>query len=133
MRSCKALTRREASELLDALGRPLPHPPGRSALGERRAEASARHAPTPPSAADNVVGLATPAQRALIAELAERVEWRIDGGYDAWLRASHGLSAVRTDEEARDVIEALKAMARRAGAVGLKAIRCRKLAKIMLA
>lgn len=102
--SCKGLDRRQASDLLASLGRPPPGRPGRGGAGRGRR----RSAP-------NVVALATAAQRRYIAELAERVEWRAGGGLAAWMKASLGIEAVRTVEEASAVIEGLKAMCRRAG------------------
>lgn len=108
MRSSKKLSRREASELLaSAFGRPLPNPPGRTRPRPKRE----RRAKLP----DNVTALASKAQRALIGELAERVEWREEDGLARWMRASLGIDAARTDGEAADVIEGLKAMLRRAG------------------
>lgn len=108
VRSSKELTRRQASELLaNAFGRPLPNPPGRQRprpKRERRAKLPA-----------NVTMLATKAQRALIEELAERVEWREEDGLARWLRSSLGIGAARTAAEADAAIEGLKAMCRRAG------------------
>ena len=108
MRSSKKLSRREASELLaSAFGRPLPNPPGRTRPRPKRE----RRAKLP----DNVTALASKAQRALIGELAERVEWREEDGLARWLEASLGVGAVRTAAEADAAIEGLKAMCRRAG------------------
>lgn len=108
VRSSTELTRRQASELLAGVfGRPLPNPPGRTRPRPRRE----RRARLP----DNVLRLATRAQRALIEELAERVEWREDDGLARWLETSLGIGAVRTEAEADAAIEALKAMCRRAG------------------
>lgn len=106
VRSCKGLTRRQASELLALLGRPLPRPPAEPR--ERPA------APPPAPRPEGVSALPTPAQRALIAELAERVEWR-GGGLEAWTLASYGYRRPRTVEEAGCVIEGLKAMCARSG------------------
>lgn len=106
-RSSKDLTRRQASDLLGGVfGRKLPNPPGRQRPRPKRE----RRARLP----DNVVPLASKAQRALIAELAERVEWREPDGLARWLLAQ-GVAEVRTAKEADAAIEGLKAMCRRAG------------------
>ena len=105
VRSAKLLTKRQASDLLTSFGRPLPNPPG----GRRRPR------PRRPKPPPNVVALATPAQRRLIADLAGRVEWREGEGFERWLASSHGLRAVRTAAEASGVIEGLKRMCRAAG------------------
>ena len=105
--TCKSLSRRQASDLLALLGRPLPRPPG---AGRERPPREPR-APAP----EGVASLPTPAQRALIAELAERVDWRGGGGLEAWTRASFGWPRPRAPEEAALVIEGLKAMLRRDG------------------
>ena len=101
--TCKALTRRQASEFLSRLGRPLPRPPG---TGRPRAE-------RPPRLSAGVARLATQSQRALIEELRARVEWREPGGYARWLRTSFGFGRVATSAEAGRVVEGLKAMVRR--------------------
>ena len=105
--TCKRLNRRQASELLLSFGRRLPSRPGRSKPRPQRK----RQAKLPA----NAVRLATRAQRELIEELAGRVEWREEDGLARWMRASLGIDAARTDGEAADVIEGLKAMLRRAG------------------
>lgn len=105
--TCKNLTRRQASDLLALLGRPLPRPPG--APRERPPREPRQPAP------EGVAALPTPAQRALIAELAERVDWRDGGGLEAWTRASFGWRRPRSPAEAALVIEGLKAMLRRDG------------------
>ena len=105
--TCKSLTRGQASELLALLGRPLPKPPR---AGRERPARSPRAA-----APEGVASLPTPAQRALVAELAERVDWREGGGLEAWTRASFGWPRPRSPEEASLVIEGLKAMLRRDG------------------
>lgn len=98
VRTAKALTRRQASELLTSFGRKLPNPPGRRRRVRRP---------------DNVVDIASPRQRAKIADLVAAVRWREEHGYERWLRANMGLDAVRTAQDASNVIEGLKRMARR--------------------
>ena len=105
--SCKELTRRQASDFLTTLGRPLPNPPGG---GPRRPRAKRR-----PKAPDNVTALASPLQRTLIGDLAKEVAWREEDGLARWLKANLGIDAVRTAEDASRAIEGLKAMARRQG------------------
>lgn len=105
--TCKSLTRRQASDLLALLGRPLPRPPG------ARRERPPREPRTPPPA--GVASLPTPAQRALIAELAERVDWRCGDGLEAWTQSCFGWRRPRSPEEASLVIEGLKALCRRSG------------------
>ncbi len=102
--TCKALTRRQASDLLAALGRALPRPPG--ARRPRERQPSPRTAPA-------AVRMITPAQRRLIGELAGEVAWRKPGGYQAWLRRTMSLERVSTAADASRVIEGLKAMRRR--------------------
>ena len=104
--TCKDLTRRQASELLRTLGRPLPAEPREPAPDHTRRPSTG---PLP----DNAVRLASQAQQILIAELAETVEWRAPDGYSLWLRANQHIARVATDYQARRVIEALKAMLRR--------------------
>lgn len=106
--TCKALSRRQASELLALFGRPLPRPP---ATAPKRAPARQRPAPAP----DGVAALPTPAQRALIAELADRVEWRQPDGLKRWSRAHFGWPRPTSPEDAARVIEGLKQLCRRAG------------------
>ena len=105
--TCKALTRRQASELLLALGRPLPQPPG----GERK---SRRRQPRT-KAGGNVRRMITPGQRGLIEALAQEIAWREPDGYRRWLGKSLSLERVTTAEQAARVIEGLKAMRRRDG------------------
>ena len=111
VRSCKELSSAQANELLANLNlspRPRPKPQPRPA--RRRA---ARQAP-----GGKVIRLASEAQRVLIGRLAGGIEWRAEDGLGAWMRRSLGLDAVRTGDDARRVIEGLKAMRRRARAQG---------------
>ena len=102
--TCKALTRRQASGLLAALGQGLPRPPG-----------SREPRPRPPrrATAPNVHRMASPAQRRLIDRLASEIAWRTTDGYRHWLRDNQGLERVSTSEQAVRVIEGLKAIQRR--------------------
>lgn len=102
--TCKALTRRQASDLLHSLSVPLRNPPG-----EPRRERAPRPDPLP----DNVARLPTRAQRELIAELSAELRWREEDGLERWLRRNLGLDAIRTSADAARAIEGLKAMARR--------------------
>lgn len=102
--SCTALTRREASDLLRALGRPLARAPGEQPPRPPRP----RPAPTPPG----VTRLATPAQRRLIDELAREIEWSQPGGYPVWLKRSQGIDRIVTATQAHRVIEGLRAIKR---------------------
>ena len=105
--TCTALTRRQASELLVALGLPLPQPPG----GERKPR---RRQPAPRAKAGaNVRRMITPGQRKLIETLAGEIAWREPGGYQRWLGKFMSLDRVSTAAQAARVIEGLKAMRRR--------------------
>lgn len=105
--TCKALTRRQASELLLALGRALPQPPG----GKRKPR---RRQPAPRAKAGaNVRQMITPGQRQLIETLASEIAWREPDGYRRWLGKFMSLERVATAVQAARVIEGLKAMRRR--------------------
>ena len=103
VRSSKALTRRQASDLLVRLGQPLPRPPG---TGRPRA-------PRPDRLPDGATRLVTRLQRDLIAELAAEIMWAEPDGYALWLESNMGLKRVATSAQASRVIEGLKAMRRR--------------------
>lgn len=116
----KALTRRQASELLTTLGHPLPRPPGSGPAPTRRrraAEAAQAGPRSGPRASGPVVPLATPLQRVFIEELRAAVRWREPDGYPRWLRHTMGMERVATKAQAARVIEGLKAMRDR-GRVG---------------
>ena len=115
--TCKALTRRQAGDLLTRLGRALPRPPGSGpAPTARRKAAQAMQAPSPPpKAGRGVVRLVTPLQRVFIDELVAEIKWREEDGYERWLRRSMGMERVATTAQARKVIEGLRAMRRRGG------------------
>lgn len=98
--SCKALTRRQASDLLVVLGQALPQPPG-THKPRRRAKRPA---------GSNVHLMASPEQRRLIAELAGEIAWGTPDGYQGWLRRNQGLERVSTSVHAVRVIEGLKAI-----------------------
>lgn len=101
--TCKALTRRQASDLLTRLGRPLARPP-----------ASPRpRKPRPDRLPDGATRLVTGEQRELIAELAGEIEWREPAGYAGWLKANMGLERIATSDQAAKVIQGLLAMRRR--------------------
>lgn len=101
--TCKALTRRQASELLATLGQALPRPPG--ARGPR----TRKPAPTGPK----VSRMVSPAQRELINELSGEIAWREPDGYRYWLRHNQRLERVSTSDQAARVITGLKAIRRR--------------------
>ena len=106
VRSSRDLTRAQATDLLRALGVPLRRPPTPyrdPRLPRRRPE----H--TPPG----VTALPSPRQLRLIDDLAGRVRWRADDGYERWLHSRMGLRRVATSMQAARVIEGLRAMAGR--------------------
>lgn len=109
VRSCKELTRRQASELLRGLGQRLAQPPGSRPAPDR----SAASAPSRPARAPGVTRLPSPAQRRLIAELSREVDWREPDGYPRWLEKNMGLARVASSDQAWRVIEGLKAIRRR--------------------
>ena len=100
IRSCTQLSRRQASDLLTKLGRPLPRP-----TRERKRR--------PDRLPKGMVRLVTPAQRERIAELAGEIEWGGEGGYEGWLRASMGIDRVATSEEGARVLQGLLTIRRR--------------------
>ena len=97
-KSCKELSRAQASELLRTLGLPLARRPRRRRRSRR-----------PPLR--GAIRMATPAQRELIAEMAAEIDWR--ESFETWLRDSQKLISIRTAAEAERVIEGLKAIKRR--------------------
>ena len=111
--SCKALTRRQASELLNHFGRPLPRPPGSgpAPTARRRAAQAAQRGMTRPG--PGVVRLATALQRLLIEDLVREIPWRAPDGYQRWLRNTMQMERPATMSQASKVIEGLKAMKRR--------------------
>ena len=115
VRTCKDLTRREASELLVTLGRPLANPPGsrppESKTGRRQKIRNPALKPTGLSV-DGVITLASPAQHALIDELAGEIAWEAADGYKRWLKRSLGLHRVRTQGDAQRVITGLRGLKR---------------------
>lgn len=102
--SCKQLTRRQASELLEMLGHRLQNAPGTQPRRPKREAAE----PTPAG----VTALPTRAQRELIAELRREIGWS-DNHYQRWLQRSLGINRPTTRAQASRVIEGLKAMSRR--------------------
>ena len=105
VRSCKELTRRQASGLLASLG---VRPAQRGAP-----DRSAASSPSRPAREPGVTRLPSPAQRRLIAELSREVDWREPDGYPLWLAGNMGLVRVATADQAGRVIEGLKAIRRR--------------------
>lgn len=97
------MTRSQASELLDELGRKLARAPG---TGPARA-------PRPDRLEGGATRLVTAKQRALIDELRAEIDWG-GGGYEEWLSANQGLARIATSAQAAKVIQALLAMRRRA-------------------
>ena len=108
-KSCKDLSRRQASELLSRLGLPLKQPPRAQAARPRRPRPSRTAAPP------GVTRLPSPSQRELIEALASEIEWRVPDGYALWLRRNMALDRVATNVQAARVIEGLKAIRRRRG------------------
>ena len=105
VRSCKELTRRQASELLRGLGLRLAQAPGSRPV--------AASSPSRPARVPGVTRLPSPAQRRLIAELSREVDWREPDGYPLWLAGNMGLVRVASSDQAWRVIEGLKAIRRR--------------------
>lgn len=110
--SCRDLTRRQASDAIRLLGRPLARAPGEQPPRPPRPKRP-RDA-TPPG----VERLASPAQRRLIDALAAEVAWRQPGGYVDWLRANQNIERVATAVQADKVIQGLKALRRRRSPAG---------------
>ena len=108
-KSCKELTRRQASDLLRRLGLPLKRPPGTQAPRPPRARN------TRPKTSPGVVRLASAPQRQLIEQLASEIEWRVPNGYPLWLKRHMGIERIATDQQASKVIQGLKAIKRRGG------------------
>ena len=108
-KSCKDLTRRQASALLRRLGLPLKRPPGTQAP---RAPRPTRNRTGTPS---GVTRLPSAPQHQLIDALAAEIEWRVPDGYTLWLQRNMGLNRVATTEQASKVIQGLKAIKRRGG------------------
>lgn len=98
VRTCKALSRRQAAAFLDGLA------------GRKRAPQRGRRLPPAPA---GTVRMITPAQRRLIGELVSEIDWRAPGGYRRWLRSSLGLERPATSSDGAKVIEGLLAMRRR--------------------
>ena len=109
VRSCKELTRRQASGLLASLGVRPAQPPGSRLTADRLRALSSPRPSTPPG----VTRLPSPAQRRLLSELSREVDWREPDGYPLWLAGNMGLVRVATSDQAGRVIEGLKAIRRR--------------------
>lgn len=104
VRSCKALSSRQAHDLLAHLyGGPKRAPGPRPAPAAPRAKA--------PAVQDGKVErLASLPQRTLIDKLRQEVHWASADGYQQWLMASLGLSRVASARQAMRVIEGLKGL-----------------------
>ena len=63
--------------------------------------------------APGVTRLPSPAQHRLIGELRDEVDWREPDGYARWLQKNMSLARVASADQARRVIEGLKAILRR--------------------
>lgn len=108
--TCKDLTRRQASDLIARLGRPLANPPGSRPKPAAKRRIS-NPAETPPAEdGDGVIRLSTNAQRNLIHGLAGEIAWESDDGFRRWLARSLGLDRVRTHDDATRAIQGLKGL-----------------------
>lgn len=90
--TCKDLSRAQAAQLISDL------------------VALTRPRPAPPRPRRGVTTLATARQRQLLVDLVSEIEWRLDDGYERWLKANQSLEAVRTSAEAARVIRGLLAI-----------------------
>ena len=109
--SCKALSRRQASELLRALGYGLRSRAGKSP--RPAAAPTAAQTTTTPAAGklpSGVVALPSLGQRRFITDLVGEINWRVVGGYAHWLNKNMSLQRVATAAQAAQVIEGLKAL-----------------------
>ena len=97
--TCKALSRQQATTLLQSLGLPAPKPVRQA----RPRRGRATRAP-----GDNIIALPTPAQMQFIGDLRREIAWDQDDGYRCWLRCYMGIERIRTCAEAARVIEGLK-------------------------
>ena len=110
--TCKALSRRQATILLKALGLPAP----KRASKPKPASQPASQPPvarSPRAQGDNVIALCTAAQMKFIADLKREIFWHEDDGFQRWLGFYMSISRVRTKAEAARVIEGLKAVKQR--------------------
>ena len=106
----KDLSRRQASDLLARLGRPLARPPGdRPKPATRRRIANPAEKP-PSGDGDGVIRLATNRQRALIRDLAAEIAWETEDGFRRWLARSLGIDRVRTGADASRAIQGLRGL-----------------------
>ena len=103
VQSSKALTRRQASQLLHELHVPMPVVTRRPAPPRPRRRGAA-----------GAVRMASPEQRGLIAEIASEIHWREEHGFECWLRRNMGMERVSSSAQAARVIQGLLAMRRRA-------------------
>ena len=103
VKSCKELTRAEANQLLT-------HLYGGAKKRRRRPSRKRQAAGRPAPAGANVVAMVTQKQLQLIDGLAREIEWRAGGGLDAWMKASYGITRIRTSAEASKVINGLKGL-----------------------
>ena len=104
--TCKALSRRQASELLRQLGVGLRNPPGKRPKPKRQPRQT-----LPPG----VTRLPSAAQLQLIKDLSTEIAWREEDGYAGWLLKNQGIRRVASAAQAARVIEGLKALKKRGG------------------
>ena len=109
--TCKDLTRRQASDLLARLGRPLPNPPLAKTVPMGRRRRISNPATTAQSEdEDGVVRLATVGERDLVERMATEIAWETDDGYRRWLRRSLGIERVRTRRDVNRAIQGLRSL-----------------------
>ena len=108
--TCKDLSRRQASDLLARLGRPLASPPGEKPKPETRRRISNPADQPPQEDGDGVIRLPTNAQRALIRDLSAEIAWRSADGFRRWLKLSLGLDRILTRADAARAIDGLRGL-----------------------
>ena len=104
VRTSKALTRRQASQLLHELQVPMPATARKEPPPRRRSRRPAD---------GGALRMVSPEQRALIEALAAEIAWREPDGYRRWLRRNMSLERVASAAQAARVIQGLLAMRRR--------------------
>ena len=111
--SCKQLTYVEASRLIDyfkTLGFKIPKRK-KYTEGTQHRQVSRKRLPS------NVILLPTRDQLDMIDALANKITWRVDGGFRLWMKKYIKIDRIKTSCEAMDVIEGLKGLlAHQAGA-----------------
>lgn len=110
--SCKAMTYKEASALIDHLKKKgfkiiRRGDPDVVAQGQAHRPAPTKRKPLPPS----ITQLVTTEQLRMILHLKADIRWRImPDGYERWIKKYMKIERVATAKQAQKVIEALKAM-----------------------